>query len=457
MERDGDADKQRLERLKREHIEHDDELERIRRETQQFIEKAKAVQNEIQRQRDQAQKTKEEQELQEIETIKQYKLDREEALKRRRMLDEQEAAERLRIKKRDEEEETERLRLIKISTDMTLKYRQKLNELKEEESLKISMIRQMEEEEAVRMKKLVEEEASVMLTRLKAVEEEEAERRKQKRIKRLEQELYQEKLKNLKRAELEAEKLKNSHFKMINSKRVYTSTSYVGSLDYDQPFVSDSLEMPIMMEDDLSSLGITEDEIDMQCDELFLQAPIEFKPKKNNEIDQILAKIIKDLNITIPIVNVKDSVYLVGSQRVNLIPKRDSLVVKRGGGSQQFQEFYLLNKTQLQRSLVINMIKSGESLEHVVNCLVSGQKVRDTTAESTPSRNTNFRSSVSSRYSPTSAGRPSLSLMKGRPERLNWTSTYQTIASRSGDMSPAEKKYREQKDKILNDLKSAMT
>ena len=41
-------------------------------------------------------------------------------------------------------------------------------------------------------------------------------------MKRLEQELYQEKLKNLKRAELEAEKLKMAHFKMINSKRINT-------------------------------------------------------------------------------------------------------------------------------------------------------------------------------------------------------------------------------------------
>lgn len=230
----------------------------------------------------------------------------------------------------------------------------------------------MEEEEAIRIKKLVDDEAQVMLSRLRAVEEEEAERRKQKRMHRLEQELYQEKLKNLKRAEVEAERLKNNHFKMINSKRVYGMYT---NLDYDHPFNNDLTigDGPMVIEEqDFISLGITEDEVDVQCDELFLTAPIEFRPKKNNDIDQLLAKLIRDLQITIPIVHIKDSVYLVGSQRVNLILKRDQIVVKRGGGNQQFQEFYLINKTQMMRNLVLQMIKSGESLEYVVNCLVNG-------------------------------------------------------------------------------------
>ena len=64
---------------------------------------------------------KEQQEQEEIELIKRYKIDREETLKRRRVLEEQENAERIRIKKRDEQEEQERLRLIKIANEETLR------------------------------------------------------------------------------------------------------------------------------------------------------------------------------------------------------------------------------------------------------------------------------------------------------------------------------------------------
>jgi hypothetical protein len=189
-----------------------------------------------------------------------------------------------------------------------------LNELKEQETIKISKIRQMEEEEALRVQKLAEEEAAVMLARLRAVEEEEAERRKQKRIKALEQELYQQKLKNLKRAELEAERLKSNHFKMINSKRLYTTynAEYITNIDSDLTATGYTGEEPLN-DDDLDNLGINEDELDIQCDELFMSAPIIFKPNKNSDIDMLLAKTIKDLKITLPIVHIKESCYLIGS------------------------------------------------------------------------------------------------------------------------------------------------
>ena len=134
----------------------------------------------------------------------------------------------------------------------------------------------------MRIAALAEEEANAMLARLKAVEEEEAERRKQKRIKRLEQELYQEKLKNLKRAETEAERLKQSHFNMINSKRMYSYT-----LSYNEDNFVDDVDIAIN-DDEYETLGITEEELDLQCDELFLIPPIDFRPRKTNDADMMI-------------------------------------------------------------------------------------------------------------------------------------------------------------------------
>ena len=112
---------------------------------------------------------------------------------------------------------------------------------------------------------------------------------------------------------------------MINSKRLYSNYN----VDYgSSAFENDTSRTGMFPseeanENDLDTLGITEDELDVQCDELFMQAPIVFKPNKNSEIDVLLAKTIKELKITIPIAHIKESCYLIGSQRVNLMLKRE--------------------------------------------------------------------------------------------------------------------------------------
>lgn len=181
-----------------------------------------------------------------------------------------------------------------------------------------------------------------------------------------------------------------------------------------------------------------------------MTAPIVFKPNKNSEIDVALAKLVKDLKITMPVVHVKESCYLIGSQRVNLMLKRDQLLVKRGGGgaSEPFQEFYLTNKKQLERGLVVFMIRSGESLEFVVDSLVNGKKILNTAATVTRTSNAG-RLSLTQR-SPTS-NRASL---RSRLERSSAVGTSTT--SGRLDMSPAERLYRDQKDRIFGDLKKAI-
>ena len=87
---------------------------------------------------------------------------------------------------------------------------------------------------------------------------------------------------------------------------------------------------------DVDLLGISEEELDQQCDELFNEAPIEFKPRKDNEIDQMIARYITENNITIPIIWIKKDLYLIGSARLSCELKRDSLMLRVGGGYEKF-------------------------------------------------------------------------------------------------------------------------
>ena len=58
--------------------------------------------------------------------------------------------------------------------------------------------------------------------------------------------------------------------------------------------------------------------VEKYCDELFREAPIVFKPRKGNKLDEQIQKMIKRMKITIPIVNVRQQSYLVGTTKVTL-------------------------------------------------------------------------------------------------------------------------------------------
>jgi hypothetical protein len=61
------------------------------------------------------------------------------------------------------------------------------------------------------------------------------------------------------------------------------------------------------------AMGFTEDEIQEECDELFKVPPIDFEPRRGNKLEEKMAQLIRDKNITIPVILCKGSVYLIGS------------------------------------------------------------------------------------------------------------------------------------------------
>lgn len=128
---------------------------------------------------------------------------------------------------------------------------------------------------------------------------------------------------------------------------------------------------------DLALLGISESELDKQCDDLFYETPIQFVPRKGNKIDEKIRFYIQELNITIPIESIKGDLYLIGSERLNIKQNQnnDSLMVRVGGGYVKFEEHIEKYDRYYQRMLVTHMIKSGESLEWVIDQLKANKKI----------------------------------------------------------------------------------
>lgn len=79
---------------------------------------------------------------------------------------------------------------------------------------------------------------------------------------------------------------------------------------------------------DNDSQNRLEDEIDLHCDDLFQQAPIKFRARKGNRLDSGIKEIIDDYDVKIPIVHVKDNLYLIGSSRKLCDIKGDNVMIR---------------------------------------------------------------------------------------------------------------------------------
>lgn len=332
--------------------------------------------------RDAARIKKEQEEAEEQERLRQIKLAKDEAERRKREQDEEDERERLRLLRLAEHEEAERLRKIKAAQQESERLKLERVAVEEENQLRQQRRLEQEEIERERLKKQAEEEAQQLLQRLKVIEEEEAERLRKKRLAEYEFQIQTEKIRKLMDQEIAQKmrsKLKLGHMGP-NIEMVDEPMKKTPSVDFmavksrapRMPLFEDTInftnqfEQPVFNE--LGQLGISESELDKQCDDLFSDTPMRFKPRKGNKIDEKIKFYILELMIKFPIVLIKDDLYLIGSERLNIKQNtnNDSLMVRVGGGYVKFEEYVFKQDRYYQRMLVVYMIKSGESLEWVV-------------------------------------------------------------------------------------------
>jgi len=119
------------------------------------------------------------------------------------------------------------------------------------------------------------------------------------------------------------------------------------------------------------------EEIERQCDELFgNEAPIKFKPQKGSELDARIAQLIKQENIRIPVIYLKDENYFIGSVKTQCILKSDNVIVRVGGGQYNFEEWVPFNHRIFERTIVINMINSGQTMEWVLKQMIESKPIQ---------------------------------------------------------------------------------
>ena len=128
-------------------------------------------------------------------------------------------------------------------------------------------------------------------------------------------------------------------------------------------------------------IGLTDDELNAQAVELFSETPIAFIADKTNALDLLIQECIEDCRITVPVVHIRDTTYLVGPHRMQCATQDGTAMIWTKGKLFRFRDYVLQNEENFQRQLVTLMIKSGESLEYVVDQIIQGKPIRNIHAE----------------------------------------------------------------------------
>jgi len=82
---------------------------------------------------------------------------------------------------------------------------------------------------------------------------------------------------------------------------------------------------------------------------LFQTPPVSFKPRKGNKLDEKIYELLISLDVKIPIVLIKENLYLIGTSRVICDLRNESVIVRVGGGNDTLFNYLSNNHKQFER------------------------------------------------------------------------------------------------------------
>jgi hypothetical protein len=227
-------------------------------------------------------------------------------------------------REREEQEEEERLRKLRIQKEEEERIRLEQLEIEEQERIRLMEIQENDENERLRWIKEAELEAERIRIERLAIEE--AEKKKKESAAadaEAERQRLLERLENI-------EKTDQKGSVYVERTKRFTNGSKVTYSEAMEETTVNQTPNPTTAFSQLHVLGLTEEDLENQCDQLFQEVPIPFKERKNNEVDEMIQYYIKGHDITIPIVWVKDNTFLVGAHKFPVELKRDQLMIKVG-------------------------------------------------------------------------------------------------------------------------------
>ena len=90
------------------------------------------------------------------------------------------------------------------------------------------------------------------------------------------------------------------------------------------------------------------------------------------------------MNVTIPLIWVNKTMYLVGNKLISLEKKGEYVTARVSGGYSRFDQYIQENHQKIERDLVFKMIQSQQSLEWICEALINGKKIPSTQIISAP-------------------------------------------------------------------------
>lgn len=120
--------------------------------------------------------------------------------------------------------------------------------------------------------------------------------------------------------------------------------------------------------------GVDQQNIQHCVDQLFHTAPIPFIPRPNEDLDKRIKEIIDHQDVTIPIIWIKNKMYLVGMNKTELNCPGNDVTARIGGGFTNLSEYLNENQESIKKKIVEKMIDKKESLEGVTDGIISETK-----------------------------------------------------------------------------------
>lgn len=93
-------------------------------------------------------------------------------------------------------------------------------------------------------------------------------------------------------------------------------------------------------------------------------------------MEDMLAKLIRRQKVTIPVMFVRNSLYLIGTQKHQIEVKGDNLMIKEGSSVKRLDKFIQTNHSGMEQVLYNEMQLTQATLEIVCTRIIKGMKLR---------------------------------------------------------------------------------